>query len=339
MSARDLWMWFGIPMLLAAVLTGFVAWVAKRLRVLDVPNARSSHSIPTPRGGGLAIVLIALGAMAAWGAVGGNPPVGLLWIGGSGVLVALVGLVDDGVGLPWWFRLIVQMAASALGIAALLVGGGVAAGAPHWIQVTAIGGLFIGGVWATNLFNFMDGIDGLAAAEAVFIGLSATTIVLVAGCPASTAAPVTVLAGAAAGFLVLNLPPARIFMGDVGSCFLGISLFYLLVLVSAEFEVSISVWVILWGGFLCDATVTLLRRVFSGKRWQDAHRTHAYQRLARKWRSHGKVVAAYMIVNVGWLFPLAVGAALRPAYGEAIACIALAPLVLVAWKCGAGRDE
>jgi Fuc2NAc and GlcNAc transferase len=148
-----------------------------------------------------------------------------------------------------------------------------------------------------------------------------------------------VLAAATLGFLVWNWPPASIFMGDVGSGFLGFTLAVLGLVASRHSVARIEVWMILSGVFVVDATVTLLRRLVRGDRWFEAHRQHAYQYLASRWKKHLPVTILVCAINLFWLFPWAWIAALYPAYAMWCALAALAPLVIIALLLGAGRES
>jgi len=324
----------------AVIATGLMRRYALQRNLIDVPNLRSSHASPTPRGGGVAIV-IAFFAAALLLAILGLLDVrllGTLLIGGSAM--ALVGFFDDRWQLRASVRFGVHLAAALWAV--ILLGGVPERALGNW----GLHGVWIGGlvavlalVWITNLFNFMDGLDGIAASEAVFVsGAGAWLNWYEGGAPGLTAA-MACLAAASSGFLRWNWPPARIFMGDVGSGFLGFSLAVLGLAVSQKGIFSIEVWAILGGVFLVDATVTLIRRVVRGDRWFEAHRTHAYQHLARRWKAHRPVTILVMIINVCWLLPLAILAAKFPSYVPWLLAIALAPLVAFVIACGAGTDE
>jgi Fuc2NAc and GlcNAc transferase len=194
-------------------------------------------------------------------------------------------------------------------------------------------------VWTLNLCNFMDGIDGIAASEAVFISCAGALLGLVGGGSHEVGAVALVLALASGGFLCWNWPPAKVFLGDVGSGYLGYVVAVCALAAGRTNPVALWVWLILGGAFFVDATVTLIRRVLRGERVYEAHRSHAYQRLARRWRSHGKVTVALLIVNVLWLSPWAVLAAALPRDAFAAVLAALAPLVVLTVAGGAGRAE
>lgn len=320
----------------SAIGTGVVREYARR-RLLDLPNDRSSHSRPTPRGGGAAIVVAVLGA-AAW-----------LWHGsvlasqlavavvGAGGAVAAIGFIDDHRPVTARVRLVVHFAATAwvlywLGLPNAwgdITGGGIRA----WVGLTLLLGAM---VWLLNLFNFMDGIDGLAGSEAFFACAGGVISNALLRSPHQVPLLATIVGAASLGFLLWNFPPARIFMGDVGSGFLGM----LLGIVGlAEFSGSVNdgaAWLILLAVFISDATVTLVRRWRSGVSVATAHRTHAYQHAARRWDDHRRVTLLVAAVNLLWLLPLAVNVrrgALPPAPGL---ILAYAPLIVAVWRMGAG---
>jgi Fuc2NAc and GlcNAc transferase len=189
-----------------------------------------------------------------------------------------------------------------------------------------------------NLFNFMDGIDGIAATEATFVSWGGALLASMAAVSSEVRWAAVLLGAACLGFLRWNWPPARIFMGDVGSGYLGYVIAVLAVAATRENPAALWIWLILGGVFFVDATVTLLRRLLRGDRIYEAHRSHAYQWLARRWESHAKVTWAVLTVNVLWLLPCAVFATRRPGIAAATAILALAPLVLFA-VVASGRRE
>lgn len=304
--------------------------------MLDVPNERSSHVRPTPRGGGAAIVLATLLGL-------GPPTVGgvLDWrlalaLGGAGLIVALVGFLDDHreVGTGW--RLLVHLGAAALVVFSLGGPGQIATFSPalsDWVMwLLAL--LYI--VWIINLTNFMDGIDALAASEAIFVSTGGALLYAIAGFPPDSSIPPLLLAAAAAGFLLWNRPPAMVFMGDVGSGFIGLALATMSLQASTVSSSLFWGWVILLGVFVVDTSVTLIRRVLRAERVHEAHRTHAYQHAAARWRTHGRITLAAGVINVFWLLPLACLVALHRIDASTGVVVAYAPLAVAATWLGAG---
>jgi Fuc2NAc and GlcNAc transferase len=325
--------------LVTAVLTAVVRSFTLKRGVLDVPNARSSHSVPTPRGGGVAIAATCLVAWAiCW--TGGLMPSGLaIALIGGGLVIALVGMLDDYRSLTPGLRFSAHALSACWalywtgGLPPLQIGGEI-----HDLGIPGeiLGVIAI--VWVINLFNFMDGIDGLAASETAFVAAGGGCFALLAS-GGGAGVPSLVLAAACLGFLVWNWPPARIFMGDAGSGFLGFALAVLALGASADAPAAPFLWLMLAGCFFIDATVTLLRRLLRRARVYQAHREHGYQWLARRWRSHLPVDVVFLLVNLLWLAPLAWYASEHPARAAAICALALVPLIPAALLAGAGRPE
>lgn len=334
----------GIAAALAVILTATVTGVVRKMAlargVIDVPNKRSSHNVATARGGGIAIVFVftiaALGV--AWTTA--VPPNTLVALLGGGIAVAAVGFYDDRFALSARLRLAVHVAAALWALVWL-------GGLPplrfgdHLVQLGWAGNLLalLGIVWTLNLFNFMDGIDGIAASEALFIGCAGSGLLLLEGGDQGVAAVGLIFSAACAGFLVWNWPPAKIFMGDVGSGYLGYVIAILALAATRASPVAVWVWLILGGTFFVDATVTLVRRAVLGQPVHVAHRSHAYQWLSRKWGSHLRVTSVFAAVNLLWLLPCALLATRYPRVAILMVALALTPLALLAVRCGAGRPE
>jgi len=326
---------------------------------MDEPNVRSSHRMPTPRGGGVSFVvvyIVLLCALFYWGPDQLRPSAGLLTVllfgGGS---VALIGFVDDHRHVPIRWRFLVHAMAAMLAVYLL--------GAPlymdgafgFWIGKILASLAVFAIVWNLNLFNFMDGIDGIASIEAITTTCGAALILYLLGSAEAEIFWLLALAAGVAGFLGWNWPPARIFMGDSASGFLGFSIPVLALYSAWHGEISLWSWLILLGVFLTDATWTLIRRMFSGQRWYKAHASHAYQILARqridsanrpgvdsdqaRARGHRWVTLWVAAINIFWLFPLALGASLYPQWGPLIASGAILPLVIIEGYSGAGRED
>ena len=331
---------FGVATVWAFWMTRWLAVTAAHRGMMDRPNARSSHSSPTPRGGGLAIdcaiaalaaVLVLQGVVAGWQAFALIPPF---------ISLAMVGWIDDRGGVLPLARLVVHLSASVWCVGWCLAFAPWSAALPlaPIIGVAALLVLTLALTWAINLYNFMDGIDGIAGCQGVFLGLGGALLLVIQGADSEALLMLTI-AGASSGFLVWNWSPARIFMGDVGSGALGFLLAAVPLTAIDDLRTDIWPWLILWGCFVVDASVTLVRRALRGQTLHQAHRTHAYQWMARRWQSHRAVSLAYGAVNVFWLAPWAVVSAGRPANGATVALVALAPLVLILGWLGAGRPE
>jgi Fuc2NAc and GlcNAc transferase len=270
---------------------------ALRTALLDRPNERSSHRVPTPRGGGAAFVLLLTAALpllrVLW------PDRSSLWAAlAGGLLVAIPGWIDDRGSLSPGRRLLAQSLAALWALFCLGGAGELELGFAR-IPLGLAGDLtaFLAILWSVNLFNFMDGIDGLAGTEAVCAALFGALWLGRAGDPAGAAA-CALLAAATAGFLVRNLPPARIFMGDVGSGWLGYVLAVLALASNNGGSAPPTLWLLLLSAFAVDATATLADRLRGGHSPVAAHREHAYQRLVRSGLSHGRVTGGFGVLNL-----------------------------------------
>jgi Fuc2NAc and GlcNAc transferase len=319
-------------------------WLTGRLRdyalarhVVDVPNGRSSHSVATPRGGGLAIALAALPAFVL-AALAGMLPWPHFWaFAGGGALVAAIGFLDDLASVSPSRRLSAHFAAAAWVLWCIgglppvrLFDGSFDLG---WVGI-ALAVLYL--VWLLNLTNFMDGIDGIAAIESITVSLAGAVLYTVAPVAAPHWAAPLIVAAAALGFLVWNWPPARIFMGDAGSGFLGLMLGALSLQAAWSAPPLLWSWVILVGVFAVDATMTLARRAIRRERISAAHRTHAYQHAAQYCGAHRTVTLAVAAINLFWLLPLATLVARGSLDGLLGVLIAYTPLAAVAAWLGAG---
>jgi Fuc2NAc and GlcNAc transferase len=248
---------------------------ARGRRLLDRPNERSAHSVPTPRLGGVGVMAAFLAGAVAW-SIARRLDGALVVIAGAGVM-AVLGVVDDLRPLSARWRFAVQALAAAVVVwvrrEALTGGAASVLPLPAWI-LGPLAVMWI--VWMTNLFNFMDGIDGLAAGQAILASLGLAAGMAAAG-SADTAFLLLLLAAATGGFLLFNFPPASIFMGDVGSTAIGFFLACVPFLPSTRPLPVEAVWIAA-GLFVLDATTTLVRRVRDGESWYEAHRSHWYQR-------------------------------------------------------------
>ncbi len=331
--------------------TAVLAWLGTRLVIryalplglVQAPNDRSFHSDPVPHGGGLGLVLPFLAAVAiAWAGNLLEPVFAQCLIGAGGVLAA-VGLWDDIRPMRARTRLVVQFCAVAVALALLARPNHETA-----VLITAlgycVGALLL--VWWLNLYNFMDGIDGLATVECLCLAVSALLLLSVEDPGASGPQLLLwLLAAANAGFLYWNWPPARIFLGDVGSLFIGFALAVIALGTVVREQLPLTVWLVLGGVFWVDSTLTLLRRMLAAEPWHQAHRSHAYQRytalLCRRYqisglspgqaraRAHRATVLAVLFINFLWLLPLAWLVIIKPLWSALWLMLAWLPLALL----------
>jgi Fuc2NAc and GlcNAc transferase len=324
---------------LSFVLTASLRRYALARSIIDIPNARSSHTIPTPRGGGVAIVVSFLASLPVFGVLGVVPWQPLIAVGGAGALVAVIGFMDDHGHIAARWRLLGHFGAGIWALAWL-------GGFPpitlfgirlelHWFG-HILAAIYL--VWLLNLYNFMDGIDGIASVEALCACFGACLLYMLSGAPTLIWGPL-MLAVAVVGFLYWNFPPARIFMGDAGSGFLGIALGVLSLQAAWVSSELFWAWVILLGVFIVDATFTLVRRLLRGDKVYEAHRSHAYQFASRRFGKHLPVTLAVGAINLFWLVPVAYSVTQFGLDGAWGAIIAYVPLVILALKFHAGQLE
>ena len=313
---------------------------ARKLATIDIPNERSSHSAPTPRGGGIAFVLTSVLGFITIAILTSQFGVELLGLSVAGGLVATVGQLDDRKRIS---GATVRLFAHSVAATILVVAIGLPDSISFFnqsIEAGLVTHLIIGIalVWLLNLFNFMDGTDGIAASEAAFVALTGALLTLVMTSTSDHSAAGFALAASVLGFLVYNWSPAKIFMGDVGSGFLGITIAGLALLSTQQNAELLWVWIILLGVFVTDATITLLRRLARKQKPHVAHRSHAYQHLALRYQSHSKVAIGMLAINVLWLLPIAYLVADGRLIGTTGVLIAYVPLVIAAVLLGAGKD-
>jgi len=310
---------------LSCLFTYLVRQYAIKQRILDIPNERSSHSIVTPRGGGLAIVatfVLAVVFIAILGLISINAAIALV---GGGLLIAAVGWADDkkSVSPPW--RLAVHFLAA---IWALYWLGGFTRIDMGFtmIHLGWAGSVIaaVGIVWLINLYNFMDGIDGIAGTEAISVALGAGVLLFWGGSTGLAWVCLT-LAMAVGGFLVWNWPPAKIFMGDVGSGFLGFTFAVLALWSENAGAVPFIIWLLLLGVFIIDATITLIKRMSKGEKLYEAHRSHVYQLAVQAGYSHKQVTLTVLLINI----VLGLIAAMALYYYNYQGFIALAALIML----------
>jgi len=315
-----------ISFISGALLTRLVLWYAHKAEIFDVPNQRSSHDQPTPRGGGLSIVITVL-AMVGWlwyENMISQELARTLLVGGG--LLAVVGWQDDIHKSRAHWRLLIHFFVAAwalfwLGGFEQFVFGGVV------ISLGWVGSIFaaVGIAWMINLYNFMDGIDGLAASEGGFVAGVGGIMLILVGAPGLASISFS-LSAACLGFLVWNWSPAKIFMGDVSSGFIGFVFAVLMIEGERRGVLSLWVWVTLLALFIGDSTYTLIRRVILKEQWYAAHRSHAYQQQAAV-KGHKRVVTTMQLMNFLWLLPFVLLEYLFPVWVPEI----LVVTAVVAW--------
>lgn len=328
-----------VVFLSAFILTALLRRYALSRSLIDVPNDRSSHSTPTPRGGGVAIVVSFLVALCLL-FVGGLIPMDLfVSCAGAGAMVAIVGFMDDHGHIAARWRLLGHFTAAAWAL--YWLGGLPPVHAFGFVINLGWAGSVLAAfylVWMLNLYNFMDGIDGIAGVEAVTVGLGACVLYAL-GANEALIWPAVLLAASVGGFLIWNFPSARIFMGDAGSGFLGLILGILALHAGwISFDLFWG-WLILLGIFIVDATCTLLRRLLRGEKGYEAHRSHAYQFASRRHGKHWPITITVGLINLLWLLPIAIGVTRFGLDGLTALLLAYLPLVILAFKYQAGTAE
>jgi UDP-N-acetylmuramyl pentapeptide phosphotransferase/UDP-N-acetylglucosamine-1-phosphate transferase len=324
--------WWPLALLLvavaAAVSAGLIVVLLPALRrhALARPNPRSSHAEPTPQGGGIAVVVAT--AIVALAAVILTSPPGeraqLAWVLGAAALIAAVGAIDDMRAIPVLPRLLLQVLAVAVVIAALPPELRAVPPLPWWLERAF---LALAALWFVNLVNFMDGIDWMTVAETIPVAGGLVAIGWLGALPSAGVVAALALLGAMLGFAPFNRPVARLFLGDVGSLPIGLLMAWLLILLAGGGHVAAALLLPLY--YLADASLTLARRLFARERVWQAHRTHFYQRATDGGFTVSEIVARVFVVNI-MLAALALVTVMMPGQWVALATLG-AGAALVAW--------
>ena len=300
--------------------------IAERYGIMANPNFRSLHERPIPRGGGVVFSIVIVAAVVLIGGRLGLEP-GLhraLVLCGS--TAALFGFIDD----LWHLKALNKFTCqAALAAATLLCVGVPLVDLPWTPQMVDFALSWFALVWLTNLYNFIDGIDGLAASCAVLISGTAWMALLLSNGPAAPGGVFAVIASCCAAFLIFNWPRASIFMGDAGSVFLGVTFGAMMAGTSASGAIGPWTWLAIFAFPAGDTTTTTVLRVFVTDRWYGEHRSHAYQNLARITGSHRRVVVGVLVYHVIWVVPCAVVSVVFPSWAPLSAAAAVLPVV--AW--------
>ncbi len=338
LSNFNTFIWIPLSALVfSAFSTQLLLGYLRRKNIMDVANERSSHSGSVPRGGGIAFksVSIMMLMLITW--LTSPTGVNLYLLSLAAITIGFIGFIDDIKSLNPLLRLVAQLIASVLVIIAGIDFANITLGitlSPILSMIFAI--LFL--IWNTNLFNFMDGIDGIAGSQIVTVGLSSFFLISLNG-PHSLGLVWLTIAASAIGFLIWNWHPAKLFMGDVGSASAGFILAALALWGESSGIMKLPIFLILHGYFIVDATYTLIVRVSRGKKPHIAHRSHAYQHAVQSGWTHSKTTSAMILINLIWLLPIAWYAIDKsPALQMLMICIAYAPLLVVNIFMKAGFD-
>ncbi len=329
-----------LSFILSFLVTKLAIRYATNFGLFDIPGKRTSHNVITPRGGGISIIMVYLFFISLYWWIGYDDQYLLILdILICGSVISLVGFWDDHQDVPAKLRILIHFIAAIISVLYFLE-------LPELLFFSTYIGLpfllvplytiFL--VWMLNLYNFMDGIDGLASVEAITVLISASLIFYLQG---NSTYPniMLILAASVVGFLIWNWPPAKIFMGDAGSGFIGFTVGLIMISTSNSNDINLWSWLILLSVFIVDATFTLLQRITKGGNWYEAHRSHAYQILSRKFKSHRKVTIGVLIINAIWLFPLAYLTARYEYWAPLFSLIAITPLIFIAYRVDAGINN
>ena len=264
--------------------------------LLDIPNNRSSHTVPTPRGGGLAIVIVLLLSGVVTLFLPQAPIDVLVCLLLATLAFSLLGWQDDKHDLPASVRFLIQLLIAVFASGWLLW-----AAVPGYSTSFALLALLLLSTlwiaWMANLYNFMDGIDGISAVESLILGATTSYWFAISGV-ASMAIICIAVAGASVGFMRWNWSPAKIFMGDVGSLALGAFFAIIAIIGTTRLDIPFLAFLILYAVYLADSGVTLLHRIIKKEKWWQAHRSHFYQRAVQSGFSHAQVSLSVMALNI-----------------------------------------
>ena len=300
--------------------------------IISNPNYRTLHESPIPRGGGIVFsILFILAIFLIWPHLKLSDNLFLILVVGGGA-ASLFGFIDDIMNIRARIKLTIQFLLSGLTVYWLYLD---SLFLMNWmpISITIAVCLFFM-VWMMNAYNFMDGVDGMAATGAIFSSLTLALVIFLTDNSVELIPIFILIATTVSGFIIFNWPPATIFMGDAGSVFLGYIFGSLLIFTTLNGYLSIWNWLIVFGYFFADTTVTQTIRVVLKKKWYLAHRSHAYQNFARITGSHLKITSRVTLYNIIWIFPIAIWSTLQPEMEILAAILAVTPALVVAYKYG-----
>ncbi len=306
--------------------------VAVSTGVLANPNFRTLHEFPVPKGAGIVFSIVFVFCVFALWKVDRLSEDLFLVLGVGGGAAALFGFLDDVYNIRASRKLIVQVCFS--GWVLFWIDEGALLhiyGATDFVEIALLI-LFL--VWMINAYNFMDGIDGMAVSGAFFVTGTLTLVMLLTNGASELAVLFFLLMASVGAFMVFNWPPARIFMGDAGSVFLGYIFGSFILVTVVRDDVSLWTWFVVFGYFFADTTVTLIARLILVKKWYDPHRSHAYQNLARITGSHLKITGGVTAYHLVWLLPFTLWTVLQPEMAVVATVLAVAPGLALAYKYG-----
>ena len=310
--------------------------LAIRFNIIAERNQRTLHNNDTPKGSGIIFSLVSIFLTYLIWFQGLIPDDLTIVICFGGFAATLFGFVDDIINIPAKIKLFIQILLS--GFIILCFGEVPLLLDTEYTSIdTGIVGVFIGVialVWLINLCNFMDGTDGMAASGTIFICAVIAVILFFIQDETEIGLVAGVLALSCFAFLLFNWPMAKIFMGDAGSVFIGYVFGVFIIYTMMLGYISIWTWIIVFGYFGIDTTLTLILRLIHIKKWYGAHRSHAYQNLARIWDSHSKILYLVICFHLLWLLPLAILSVAYNQYQELVCLLAISPTILWTLKYG-----
>jgi Fuc2NAc and GlcNAc transferase len=329
---KVVYFWLLVVFFVCLLLIFIYKKLAIKFKILANPNFRSLHESPIPNGGGVVFSFVfSICVLILWLLDEVSNLIIMLFFYGA-LVATFFGFLDDLKNISAKKKLIVQILIS--GWTLYCLDGGLIFG---FEKIPEIASLLISIfllVWIINAYNFMDGIDGLALSGATFFsGLTAFILYLNNG-SSELIILLLLLMTCSASLLVFNWPPATIFMGDAGSIFLGYVFGAIILLTIMSNDISISTWLVVFGYFFGDTTMTQIMRVVLVKKWYKAHRSHAYQNLARITNSHSKITMSVTLYHIFWVFPLALWSVFQPEIAAIPAIMAISPGLLIAYKYG-----
>lgn len=306
--------------------------IAINFGIIANPNFRSLHELPVPRGGGVMFSLLFTFFMVILWVFKGLSDQLFYLVGVGGLLAAIFGLIDDIKNISARFKLVVQFLLAVWAVYLLFTE---ISHLWNWLPLCiVIGTCLFFMVWVMNAYNFMDGVDGMAASGAIFSTLTLAVVLYLTGGSIVLISILIFIAITVSGFLVFNWAPATVFMGDSGSVFLGYFFGSFFLLTVLKNDLSIWNWLTIFGYFFADTSATQVTRIILVKKWYLAHRSHAYQNLARLTKSHAKVSGTVVLYNLLWVLPLATWSALQPQMGVVTALLSVSPALYVSLKFG-----